>query len=264
MEFSGDSGRKDAPRRPQEMDAAAYLIREKGYALERFGFAPGASVQGYGPFGPEPGGLQGTIASAEGFESAESAGFFGSGYGSVYAEGWEPATPPGMEEDGLPWPVEHLKAPGWSEYGEQMVTADWMEPVAREECVGTVEAHGHGRLAIEHALEGELHFAPAPTPEEELNVEAWHELETAPEVEIQPMPALEPKPAAGDECELESEAAWGEELIAGPRPQDSPETGAEGIQSARPESTEKKQVTEAETTQAARVIVWKDFPKPRR
>ena len=36
----------------------------------------------------------------------------------------------------------------------------------------------------EHALEGELHFAPAPTPEEELNVEAWHELETAPEVEI--------------------------------------------------------------------------------
>ena len=44
MEFSGDSGRKDAPRRPQEMDAATYLIREK-YALGA-GFAPGASVQG--------------------------------------------------------------------------------------------------------------------------------------------------------------------------------------------------------------------------
>lgn len=264
MEFSGDSGRNDAPKRPQEMDAAAHLIREEGYALERFGFGPGASVQDHGPVGPEPGGLHGAIDSVEGLEFSEPAGLFEPGYGSVYAEGWEPATRPDMEHGGLPWPVEHFGTPGWSEYGEQTVTADGMEPVARAEYVGMVEAHGHARLAMEHALEGELHFAPAPTPEEELHVEAWHELETAPEVEIQPMPALEPRPAAGDESEPESKAAWDREPIVGPQPQDSSETGTEGLESARPEPAEKKQVAQAETPVMPRVIVWKDFPKPRR
>jgi hypothetical protein len=265
VEFSGDSGRNDAPRRPQEMDAAAHLIREKGYPLEeRLGFGPGASVQGYSPFGPEPGGLQGTIDSAEGLESAESAELFEPGIGRVYVGGCEPAAPAGMDQGGLPWHVEHLGTSGWSECGEPMVIADGMEPVARADYVGMVEAHGHARLAMEHALEGELHFAPAPTPEEELHVEAWHELEIAPEVEIQPMPALEPKPAAGDEFEPESEAAWKREPIAGLRPQDSAPIGTEEIQIARPKSTEKKKVTQAETPQVDRVIVWKDFPKPRR
>ncbi len=225
MEFSGDSGRNDAPKRPQEMDAAAHLIREKGYAPERFGFGPGVDVQGYSPFGIGLAELQGTIGLVEDLESAES---------------WEPKMPSDIEHDARLWPEECSKSPRWEEREEQMAIEDGMAPVEGTEL-----------------LEGEEEFTPALTPEEELT---GHEYGTVSHVAMEPMPA----PFDVDQPEPELEIAEEKELAAQSVPQLLPEPGAEIIEAMKSEHIDEKKEIGVETPKAPRVIVWKDFPKPRR
>ena len=225
VEFSGDSGRNDAPKRPQEMDAAAHLIREKGYAPERFGFGPGVDVQGYSPFGIGLAELQGTIGLVEDLESAES---------------WEPKMPSDIEHDARLWPEECSKSPRWEEREEQMAIEDGMAPVEGTEL-----------------LEGEEEFTPALTPEEELT---GHEYGTVSHVAMEPMPA----PFDVDQPEPELEIAEEGELAAQSVPQLLPEPGAEIIEAMKSEHIDEKKEIGVETPKAPRVIVWKDFPKPRR
>lgn len=225
VEFSGDSGRNDAPKRPQEMDAAAHLIREKGYAPERFGFGPGVDVQGYSPFGIGLAELQGTIGLVEDLESAES---------------WEPKMPSDIEHDARLWPEECSKSPRWEEREEQMAIEDGMAPVEGTEL-----------------LEGEEEFTPALTPEEELT---GHEYGTVSHVAMEPMPA----PFDVDQPEPELEIAEEKELAAQSVPQLLPEPGAEIIEAMKSEHIDEKKEIGVETPKAPRVIVWKDFPKPRR
>ncbi|HOO31461.1 MAG TPA: hypothetical protein PLU15_10970, partial [Bacillota bacterium] len=208
VEFSGDSGRNDAPKRPQEMDAAAHLIREKGYAPERFGFGPGVDVQGYSPFGIGLAELQGTIGLVEDLESAES---------------WEPKMPSDIEHDARLWPEECSKSPRWEEREEQMAIEDGMAPV-----------EGTG------LLEGEEEFTPALTPEEELT---GHEYGTVSHVAMEPMPA----PFDVDQPEPELEIAEEGELAAQSVPQLLPEPGAEIIEAMKSEHIDEKKEIGVET-----------------